>query len=62
LTGEDRQQGVECARRANILCNHGRTFVLAMLAETQFQAAMPVPRGGRQRGSRSGWPAVMLSG
>jgi len=37
LTKEDRKKAVECAERANELCKRRRAFVLAMLAEAQFQ-------------------------
>ena len=38
LTKEDRQKAVEFARTASKLCNRNRAFVVAMLAEAQFQA------------------------
>jgi tetratricopeptide (TPR) repeat protein len=38
LTGQDRKQAVQCAQRASELCRGRRAFVLATLAEAQFQA------------------------
>ena len=41
LTEGDRKKAVKCAEKANDLCNRGRAFVLAMLAEVQFRAGDP---------------------